>query len=110
MTTRLVGPRPQPTIRTPWPLRPDLSSQRWRPHARLFAGEQATVRTVVVGFLPPPKRCARGGHRLQTVRCRPGAHASVACPPRAAALQFTLGAASVVAAAAAAVPGHRGRL
>eukprot|EP00964_Phaeocystis_antarctica_P145217 scaffold111224_cov57-Phaeocystis_antarctica.AAC.1 len=34
MTTRLVGPRPQPTTRTPWPLRPDLSSQRWRPHAR----------------------------------------------------------------------------
>eukprot|EP00964_Phaeocystis_antarctica_P035403 scaffold20202_cov52-Phaeocystis_antarctica.AAC.1 len=33
MTTRLVGPRAQPTIRTPWPLRPDLSSQRWRPHA-----------------------------------------------------------------------------
>eukprot|EP00964_Phaeocystis_antarctica_P029527 scaffold16642_cov59-Phaeocystis_antarctica.AAC.1 len=34
MTTRLVGPRPQPTTRTPWPLRPDLSSQRWRPYAR----------------------------------------------------------------------------
>eukprot|EP00964_Phaeocystis_antarctica_P066485 scaffold40176_cov54-Phaeocystis_antarctica.AAC.1 len=34
MTTRLVGPRPQPTTRTPWPLRPVLSSQRWRPHAR----------------------------------------------------------------------------
>eukprot|EP00964_Phaeocystis_antarctica_P113882 scaffold77856_cov61-Phaeocystis_antarctica.AAC.2 len=33
VTTRLVGPRPQPTTRTPWPLRPDLSSQRWRPHA-----------------------------------------------------------------------------
>ena len=34
MTTRLVGPPPQPTTRTPWPLRPQLSSQRWRPHAR----------------------------------------------------------------------------
>ena len=25
---------PLPTTRPPWPLRPDLSSQRWRPHAR----------------------------------------------------------------------------
>eukprot|EP00964_Phaeocystis_antarctica_P107369 scaffold72106_cov30-Phaeocystis_antarctica.AAC.1 len=42
-------------------------------------------------------------------RCRPGAHASAACIPRAAALRFALGAAVVVAAAAT-VPGHRGRL